>query len=52
MNCENRTGNASDRSGQARAILHSFVASFESLKLDPFAWFGHVLGLYIARKRI
>ena len=34
----------SDRAGKAMAILRSFVSSCELNKVDPFAWFRHVLG--------
>jgi hypothetical protein len=33
----------SDRGGKTMAILRSFVASCELLKLDPFEWFRDVL---------
>lgn len=34
----------SDRGGKTMAILRSFVASCELVKLDPFVWFRDVLG--------
>jgi transposase len=33
----------SDRSGRTAAILRSFVASCELVKVEPFAWFRDVL---------
>ena len=33
----------SDRGGQTMAVLRSFVASCELVKVDPFAWFRDVL---------
>ena len=33
----------SDRAGKTMAILRSFVASCELLKLDPFEWFRDIL---------
>jgi transposase len=33
----------SDRGGQTMAVLRSFVASCELVKVDPFAWFQDVL---------
>ena len=33
----------SDRGGQTAAVLRSFVASCELVKVDPFAWFQDVL---------
>jgi transposase len=33
----------SDRGGRTAAVLRSFVASCEMLKIDPFAWFHDVL---------
>jgi transposase len=33
----------SDRGGKIFAILRSFVASYELLKLDPFEWLRDVL---------
>ncbi len=33
----------SDRGGKTAAVLRSFVASCELLKIDPFAWFHDVL---------
>ena len=34
----------SDRGGRTAAVLRSFVATCELLKIDPFAWFHDVLG--------
>ena len=34
----------SDRGGKTMAILRSFVASCELVKVDPFVWFRDVLG--------
>jgi transposase len=33
----------SDRGGHTAAVLRSFVASCELVKVDPFAWFQDVL---------
>jgi hypothetical protein len=33
----------SDRGGKTVAVLRSFVASCELVKVDPFAWFQDVL---------
>jgi len=33
----------SDRGGRTAAVLRSFVASCELVKVDPFAWFQDVL---------
>jgi hypothetical protein len=33
----------SDRGGKTAAVLKSFVASCELVKVDPFAWFQDVL---------
>jgi transposase len=33
----------SDRGGRTAAILRSFVASCELVKVEPFAWFQEVL---------
>ena len=33
----------SDRGGRIAAVLRSFVASCELVKVDPFAWFQDVL---------
>jgi transposase len=33
----------SDRGGRTTAVLRSFIASCELLKIDPFAWFRDVL---------
>jgi hypothetical protein len=33
----------SDRGGKTAAVLRSFVASCEVVKVDPFAWFRDVL---------
>src|SRR5207302_5391491 len=33
----------SDRGGRTAAVLRSFVASCELVKVDPFAWFCDVL---------
>jgi len=33
----------SDRGGKTMAVLRSFVASCELVKVDPFAWFQDVL---------
>lgn len=34
----------SDQGGKTMAVLRSFVASCELLKIDPFVWFRDVLG--------
>ena len=34
----------SDKGGKTAAVLRSFVASCELVKIDPFAWFRDVLG--------
>jgi hypothetical protein len=39
----NRTFFGSDRGGRTAAVLRSFVASCELVKVDPFAWFHDVL---------
>ena len=33
----------SDRGGRKAAVLRSFIASCELVKIDPFAWFHDVL---------
>ena len=43
MGRNNWTFFGSDRGGQTAAVLRSFVASCELVKVDPFAWFQDVL---------
>ncbi len=43
MLTNNWTFLGSDRGGRTMAVLLSFVSSCELVKIDPFAWFHHVL---------
>jgi transposase len=40
----------SDRGGRTAAVLRSFVASCEAVKVDPFAWFRDVLSRVAAHR--